>query len=119
MNNTKLIEQIAQIVHEANKALCETAGDMSQKSWNDAAEWQKDAAREGVKEILTNKNISDGDMHIKWCEFKIADGWKYGPVKDGVKKTHPCLIPFAELDKIDQQKDALFVAIVRALSKND
>jgi hypothetical protein len=47
---------------------------------------------------------------------KLADGWKYGPVKYPEKKEHPCMVPFAELPKEQQLKDALFRHIVPALT---
>jgi hypothetical protein len=31
-------------------------------------------------------------------------------------KTHPCLVPFADLPEDQQRKDALFIAIVQALA---
>jgi hypothetical protein len=37
-------------------------------------------------------------------------------VKDAELKTHPCLVPFEELPKFQQQKDRLFRAIVKALT---
>ena len=33
------VEQIAQVAHELNKAYCESLGDNSQPSWEDAPEW--------------------------------------------------------------------------------
>ena len=35
------IKQIAKTCHEVNKAFCESIGDASQPSWNDAPQWQK------------------------------------------------------------------------------
>lgn len=52
-------EQIAQIVHEANRAYCATIGDFSQAKWDEAPDWQKASAIDGVAanlrgEILTS-----------------------------------------------------------------
>lgn len=47
---------------------------------------------------------------------KIRLGWNRGPVKDGVRKTHPNLVPYHQLPPGQQAKDRLFIAIVRALS---
>lgn len=103
------------VCHEVNKAVCEANGDMSQPSWENAPEWQRKSAMNGVKFHLSgNHNVEDS--HVNWMEQKIADGWIYGPVKDEVAKTHPCLVPFNELPKEQQLKDYIFRAIVHSLS---
>jgi hypothetical protein len=40
----------------------------------------------------------------------------YGPVKDVVNKIHPCIRPYEELPEAQQKKDAMFIAVVRALA---
>jgi hypothetical protein len=45
------------------------------------------------------------EEHDRWMAEKIADGWKYGKVKDGKRKTHPCLLPWDELDDYTKDKD--------------
>ena len=32
---------VARVCHQANKALCDAYGDMSQPDWDDAPEWQR------------------------------------------------------------------------------
>jgi hypothetical protein len=54
-------------------------------------------------------------QHEAWCDHKIADGWKYGPVKDAGKKEHPCLVPYDELPPEQKAKDYVFRAIVTSL----
>jgi hypothetical protein len=49
-------EQIARVCHEVNRAYCESLGDMSQPSWEDAPQWQKDSAMLGVK-LHTENNV--------------------------------------------------------------
>jgi len=55
-------------------------------------------------------------MHEEWMARRKAAGWRYGPEKDERLKTHPCLVPYSELDARQRQKDVLFLAIVSALS---
>jgi hypothetical protein len=109
------IKQIAEIAHEANRAYCKALGDFSQKSWEDAPEWQKNSAIAGVKVIFKDPNISPGEQHKVWMSYKIADGWKYGVSKNSDKKTHPCLIPYAELPIEQKIKASLFNSIVMCL----
>lgn len=110
------ITALARIVHEANKALCEALGDNSQKPWNEAEAWQRAAAIDGVKHALANPNDPVSRAHEFWCEAKLKDGWVYGEIKDGVAKTHPCLVPYAQLPEGQKAKDALLQAVVTALT---
>lgn len=109
------IEQIAKICHEANKYWCEANGDYSQKHWEDAEQWQKESAINGVIFKLNNPNAGDDAQHNAWMNDKIKDGWVYDEVKDVNKKTHPCIVPFNKLPEFQRKKDSLFCAIVEAL----
>jgi hypothetical protein len=52
---------------------------------------------------------------VRWCAQKENDGWVYGPQKDAVAKTHPCLVPYEQLSADQRKKDRLFFAIVPAV----
>ena len=45
------------------------------------------------------------NVHNTWAAGRIADGWTYGPVKDGVKKETPLLVPYEELDENEKKYD--------------
>lgn len=109
-----IANSIARICHEANRAWCEHNGDFSQKSWQDAEDWQKDSAIAGVKFAINNPDAGDSAQHDNWMREKLAAGWVYGPVKDANANppTHPCLVPFEQLPPAQQFKDKLFRAIV-------
>ncbi len=47
-----------------------------------------------VSEPLT---MSVEQSHAAWSEAMRRDGWVYGPVEDWTRKTHPKLVPFADL----------------------
>lgn len=108
------IEQIARVCHETNKAYCHTIGDHSQKSWPEAEEWQRQSAIKGVEYALANPDAPASAQHDAWLADKSRDGWKFGAVKDAVKKEHPCIVPYGELPLEQRLKDYLFKAIVRA-----
>lgn len=78
MQTTK--EEIARVCHEVNRAYCQALGDMSQPAWEDAPMWQRDSARLGVELHLSGDHGPEAS-HESWAAQKIADGWKYGPVK--------------------------------------
>lgn len=106
-------EQIARVCHEANRAYCASIGDHSQKPWDEAEQWQRDAALQGVLTAIAGANRQQ--MHEDWVNYKLNSGWTYGPVKDPDHKQHPCLVPYAELPETEKKKDTLFLSIVEAL----
>jgi hypothetical protein len=108
-------EQIAQVAHEINRAYCAALGDHSQAHWEDAPEWQRKSAVNGVEFHLSNPNAGPSASHESWMKEKEADGWKYGPVKDADKKEHPCYLPYEELPTDQKAKDYIFRQIIHSL----
>lgn len=53
----------------------------------------------GLNEQLA-KNI-----HEIWSQERIAQGWKYGPLRDDAKKEHPCLVPYEQLPDSEKEFD--------------
>lgn len=51
-----------------------------------------------VEEIAKN-------VHEVWSKSRIEQGWVYGEVKDSVKKTTPCLVPYEELSEEEKDYD--------------
>ena len=113
---TMNLDQIARVCHEVNRAYCQSLGDDSQPSWEDAPEWQRVSARAGVDFHLMG-DFPPEASHISWLAVKEQEGWKYGPVKDPGKKEHPCFMPFSELPREQQAKDHIFRAVVHALKE--
>lgn len=111
----KKIRQIAAVCHEANRAYCASLGDQSQQSWEYAPEWQKDSAVSGVIHAVMNPDAGPEASHKSWCDQKLREGWKVGPVKDPELKEHPCLVDYDQLPVEQRAKDRLFIAIVKAL----
>ncbi|KPC89937.1 hypothetical protein ADL27_38665 [Streptomyces sp. NRRL F-6602] len=113
MNRTPT--EIARVAHEANRALQVVTGDPSPSpEWDAAPEWQRASAVDGVRQALTG--APPEELHEAWCAYKRADGWVYGSAKDGEARTHPCLVEYRALPDDQRQKDAVFHAVVRALT---
>lgn len=109
------ITTIARVAHEVNRAYCASLSDFSQVSWDLAPTWQQESAIAGVMAIIQNPATTPEQSHEGWTAVKVADGWVYGAVKDATAKTHPCLVPYAELPMAQRTKDYLFGAVVRSL----
>ena len=106
---------IARVCYEAVRSYCECIGDPAQPRWEDAPEWMRTAVHSGVKFHFENPGAGPEASHVNWLKEKEENGWKYGPVKDEVKKEHPCFVPYNELPEKQQAKDYIFVGIVETL----
>lgn len=109
------IAAIAKVAHEINRAYCISIGDNSQPSWEDAPNWQRISAIQGVQFHKDNPTASPSASHESWLAEKERDGWKYGPVKDADKKEHPCFVPYDQLPIEQRAKDYIFGAICSQL----
>lgn len=107
-------EQIARVCHHANRALQALHGDaVPSQPWDSETEETRRSAIAGVTFAL--KGGTPEDQHEEWVRHKTEAGWTYGPVKDADARTHPCLVPYAELPPQERVKDAVFTAVVTAM----
>ena len=116
------IVAIARVCHEANRAYCETIGDTSNFPWRVINDTIKGSIINGVENVLANVLANDTtpkESHENWMEYKLEEGWVYGLQKDLIKKTHPCLVDYADLPTDQKIKDHLFVAIVMAFQEKN
>ena len=55
------------------------------------------------------------NAHDVWAQQRISDGWKLGAQRDDNAKTHPCLIPYADLPESEKVYDRVMVEqVIRA-----
>ncbi len=99
-----------------SRAYCQAIADNSQPSWEDAPDWQRDSAMNGVEFHQDNPNMTPEQSHDNWLAEKARDGWSYGPEKDPDNKKHPCFMPYESLPNEQKVKDYLFRAVVHSLS---
>jgi hypothetical protein len=111
------VESIAQVVHEIQVAFTRQLSDYSLKPWSETPEDVKAITIAAVKHHTDYPEDGAKESHDNWVDGKIVQGWKYGPVKDAIKKEHPSLIPFAELPLNERIKDALVVQTIHSLIK--
>lgn len=106
---------IAMICYEANRVLCVSQEDRSQPLWVDTSREKVESVIGGVKFVIDNPEATPEDQHNAWLKSKESEGWRYGEVKDSEEKTHPCMLPYADLPIEQRMKDNLFQGIVRSL----
>ena len=57
------------------------------------------------EELLGLTELLAENTHDVWAAERIADGWKYGPVRDDRLKTSPCLVPYSQLPESEKAYD--------------
>lgn len=109
-------EEIAQVCHEANRALQVANGErVISVHWPYLDAELRASIINGV--INARKGCTPQESHENWVRFKLSQGWVHGEVKDFGAKTHPCLVPYDELPEAEKRKDSLFTSIVHALAR--
>ena len=110
--------EIARICHEANRTLqiiqCEAT---ISEPWQTLDQETVLSAVDGVANIIDGTIKTPIESHDNWLRFKKDHGWSYGPIKDETTKQHPCFVSYEALPEDQKIKDALFFAIVGALSQ--
>ena len=64
-----------------------------------------------------NRSTSPEELHGSWMQAYYDRGWVYGEKYDREEKVHPDLIPYDQLGQLEQDKDAVFVALCE-IAKN-
>ncbi len=119
------IDSIARSLHEAyvmhRRLDGETADtNPSLRPWDELPERMRESNNEQARDIASKIAMLDGDLvvgdgsigwptngpllealaeveHRRWCRALRERGFTYGPTRDEVRRTHPNLVPYAEL----------------------
>ena len=57
------------------------------------------------EELIALAESMARSSHEEWAAKLMAEGWTYGEVRDDVRKTHPCLVPYEELPEEEKEYD--------------
>lgn len=57
------------------------------------------------------RSRSPEELHGGWMQAYLEMGWTHGPEYDKEKKTHPDLVPYADLGQLERDKDSVFIAL--------
>ena len=77
---------------------------------------REDAFKSQFREVIDRqcgeqRSRSPEELHGSWMQAYFTMGWVYGPEYDCTAKTHPDLVPYAQLHDAERDKDAVFVAL--------
>ena len=45
------------------------------------------------------------NAHVVWAQQRMAEGWRWGPQRDDVRKLHPSLVPYEQLPESEKEYD--------------
>jgi serine phosphatase RsbU (regulator of sigma subunit) len=76
--------------------------------------------KKGYKAVTLHLNNDEIETmarveHLRWSWEKRLAGWIFDNIKDEVRKTHPSLIPYADLSESEKEKDRELVKLIPAL----
>ena len=57
------------------------------------------------------RSQSPEELHGSWMQAYYDMGWVFGEKYSRENKTHPDLVPYAQLGQLEQDKDAVFIAL--------
>lgn len=63
------------------------------------------------RQMGPQRSTSPEELHGSWTQAYIAMGWKRGDKYDREAKTHPDIVPYAQLGQLERDKDAVFVML--------
>ncbi|MGE3350038.1 MAG: RyR domain-containing protein [Ramlibacter sp.] len=112
MTELSQFERACRAAHEAVRAAQVENGEEAAPPWDQAPEWMRQATADGVRGALLGDTPQTA--HDRWCDSKRDDGWRWGPTKDAVAKTRPCMVPWDRLPEAQRRKDsALLIAVAQ------
>ena len=80
--------------------------------WSEREEPFKVQFREVIERQCGDmRSGSTEELHGSWMQAYVEMGWQYGPKYDREAKTHPDMVPYAQLGQLEQDKDSVFVAL--------
>lgn len=116
MVGNDMIWLIAKLCHQLNRAFSAAVlSDHTHKTWEESTPEIRRSTYEGVRTFLEDPTLTPEQMHEKWKQYKLDEGWTYGNMRDEDARTHPNLVNYFRLHPHEQFKDVMFVVICRTL----
>lgn len=108
-----LIERRAKFIYDAARLAAEAAeAPIIPVSWEEREQDFKEQFAEVIeRQCGEQRSHSPEELHGSWMQAYFAMGWVYGDKYDREKKIHPDLVPYEQLGQLEQDKDAVFIAL--------
>lgn len=106
---------IARLVHETMRTYCVMVYDTPAPTWADAAQAHRQHTCDLVRHLSQHPDESPEQYHEAWRAPLVAAGWQPAEHRDAFRKTHPHLVPWADLSPKYRSKQALMFALIRHL----
>ena len=108
-----LNERRAEFVYDAARlAAIGACAPIIPKPWTEREQAFKDQFVEVIgRQTSGLRSDSPEELHGSWMQAYIEMGWEYGETYDPDTKTHPDMVPYSQLGQLEQDKDAVFVAL--------
>lgn len=105
---------IAKVCHEANRQYCIDNELPTPALWDELPMTQQNSIIHCVQQVIADRKVTATKMHENWMEYKASEGWVYAEVLDAENRTHPNMVAFNKLPKVERAKDMLFIKTVKA-----
>ena len=108
-----LTERRARFVYDGARLAAEAAGaPIIPDYWDD----REEAFRLQFLDVINRqcgpqRSTSAAELHESWMHAYYEMGWVYGEKYDREKKVHPDLVPYAQLGRLERDKDSVFVTL--------
>lgn len=63
------------------------------------------------RQMGPERSSSPEELHESWMTAYDHMGWAFGMDYDPIAKTHPDMVPYEKLGRLEQDKDSVFVAL--------
>ena len=109
----ELTERRAMFVYEATRLAVDAAcAPIVPARWEDREEAFREQFIHAIEtQCGSHRSASPEELHGSWCQAYRKMGWVYGKKYDPKKKTHPDLVPYQNFGILEQDKDAVFIAL--------
>ena len=113
MSKVDLTERRSEFVYDGARLAAGAAGaPIVPVLWQEREAPFKVQFREVIeRQCGPQRSSSPEELHGSWMQAYLAMGWVYGEKYDREKRVHPDLVPYADLGQLEQDKDAVFVAL--------
>jgi len=107
------IESRARFVYDAARLAAQAANaPVIPVTWDEREEPFKEQFRKVIeRQSGEQRSRSPEELHGSWMQSYFTMGWVFGEEYSRDNKTHPDLVPYADLDQLERDKDAVFVAL--------